>query len=80
MLLVSNRDGGKGGFDIWKSTYGNGTWSAPVNLGDSVNTTSDEYRPVLFDINDFENRMMVFSSNRPGGKGGFDIYYKGVEK
>jgi hypothetical protein len=39
----------------------------------------DEYRPIL--INEevsFTKTMMVFSSNRDGGKGGFDLYFVGV--
>jgi len=29
---------------------------------------------------EFDNNFMLFSSNRPGGKGGFDLYYVGVKK
>ena len=28
----------------------------------------------------YENDLMVFSSNRPGGLGGYDLYYVGIDK
>ena len=57
-----------------------GTWSEPMNFGKEINTSSDEFRPVIAEINEFDNRLMVFSSNRPGGMGGFDLYYLGIPK
>ncbi len=30
--------------------------------------------------NEFANDFMLFSSNRPEGKGGFDLYYVDIEK
>jgi hypothetical protein len=27
---------------------------------------------------DFTNTFLMFSSNRPGGKGGFDLYFTGI--
>jgi len=78
MVFISNRDSGYGGFDIYLSKYINDNWSEPINIGNRVNTEFDEYRPVLISITDFENQMLLFSSNRVGGKGGFDIYYIGI--
>ena len=41
--------GGKGGKDIWMTTLNSkNEWSAPVNLGDAVNTKYDEINPWLF--------------------------------
>ncbi|MBD3393436.1 MAG: hypothetical protein GF418_14975 [Chitinivibrionales bacterium] len=79
MLLVSNRAGGRGKFDIWRSERKNGAWQAPVNLGLDVNTSSNEYRPVLCGLNEYRNQMLIFSSDRPGGKGGYDIYFRGID-
>lgn len=31
-----------GGFDIFKSVFENGSWSTPVNLGNSINTPEDD--------------------------------------
>jgi hypothetical protein len=79
MVFASNRPGGLGGYDLYYSIFKKGKWSSPVNLGPGVNTSSDEYRPVLGQHEDYTNMFMMFSSNRPGGKGGFDLYFKGVE-
>ena len=78
MVFASNRLGGFGGFDLFYSIFRKGNWSSPVNFGPGVNTSSDEYRPVLGSVQDYTNSYMVFSSNRPGGKGGFDLYFMGL--
>lgn len=78
MIFASNRSGGFGGFDLYYSVWSNGVWQQPVNFGPEINSTSDEYRPVIVPVEGLENNLMLFSSNRPGGKGGFDLYYTGV--
>jgi len=81
LVFTSNRPGGIGGFDLYYSTFENGTWSAPQNFGAAINTEYDEYRPILFEEGvDPDRNMMVFSSNREGGLGGFDLYFVGVDK
>ncbi|GAB3805626.1 hypothetical protein GCM10028819_39230 [Spirosoma humi] len=80
LVFTSNRPGGQGGYDLYYSKWEAGRWSAPVNFGPTVNTASDEYRPILSDQPDFSNRLMIFSSNRPGGKGGYDLYMIGLPK
>jgi len=79
MVFASNRLGGLGGFDLYYSVFKNGKWNSPVNFGPDINTSYDEYRPVLGSVQDFTNSYMIFSSNRPGGKGGFDLYLMGLE-
>ena len=79
MVFTSNRPGGSGGYDLYYSIFRNGKWSSPVNMGPKINTSSDEYRPVLGMNPDFTNFYMMFSSNRPAGKGGFDLYFTGVD-
>lgn len=79
MIFASNRAGGIGGYDLYYSLFTNGNWQPPVNLGPGINTTSDEYRPVIGYHPDFTNKFLLFSSNRPGGKGGFDLYFTGIE-
>lgn len=79
MVFASNRQGGYGGYDLYYSVLRNGKWSSAVNLGPGINTASDEYRPVTGDHPDFTNGFMIFSSDRPGGKGGFDLYFTGVD-
>ncbi len=81
MVFASDREGGFGGFDLWYSVYGSQGWSAPVNMGGEINTEYDEYRPFVVPTGTwYLNDLMIFSSNRPGGKGGFDLYYVGVPK
>ncbi len=80
MVFTSNRPGGFGGYDLYYSKFENDQWSVPENLGSKINSEYDEYRPILFDEGvDYNKHMMVFSSNRPEGKGGFDLYFVGVQ-
>ncbi len=79
MVFTSDRPGGTGGFDLYYSVMHAGKWSSPVNLGPTINTSSDEYRPVIGYHPDFTNLFLMFSSNRPGGKGMFDLYFTGIE-
>lgn len=74
MVFTSDREGGYGGFDLYFSQYLNGKWSEPQNLGDKINSEYDEYRPIIVPFDEFEETMLIFSSNKPGGKGGFDLY------
>jgi hypothetical protein len=78
LVFASDRPGGYGGFDLYYSLYNDGSWSEPVNFGEEINSAYDEYRPVTVHHNDFANNLLIFSSNRPGGKGGFDLYHVGI--
>lgn len=80
IVFTSNREGGFGGYDLYYSRFDNGKWSKPRNFGDKINTSDDEYRPIVREEREFTNDFMIFSSNRPGGKGGFDLYYVGIDK
>ena len=72
LYFSSNRPGGKGGRDIWKTTLGNdGRWSKAENMGDSINTAMDEVSPFIH----YDDQTMYFASNGHVGMGGFDIYY-----
>lgn len=83
MVFTSDRTGGQGGFDLYFSKYSNGSWSKPANMGEKINSPKDEYRPI---VNNFcpgdeklLNDLLIFSSNREGGKGGFDLYQVGTD-
>lgn len=80
LVFASNRPGGFGGFDLYYSLLLNGNWSEPVNFGVNINTQFDEYRPITLHHNSYDNNLLIFSSNRPGGKGGFDLYYCGIKQ
>jgi hypothetical protein len=79
IVFTSNRPGGYGGYDLYYSVFRNGNWNTPVNFGPGINTSSDEYRPIIGFHEDFSNIFMIFSSNRPGGSGGFDLYFTGLD-
>ena len=80
MVFASNDDSGYGGYDLWYSIKKNNEWQKPQNFGESINTAYDEFRPVVASVDSSSNDIMMFSSNRPGGKGGFDLYYVGISK
>lgn len=70
LYFVSNRKGGHGGMDIWKTTFDGGQWTAPENLGPEINTEFDEMSPFIH----FDDNTLYFSSNRPEGMGGMDLF------
>jgi hypothetical protein len=80
LVFASDRPGGFGGFDLYYSRRNGDTWSEPVNFGQRVNSEYNEYRPVIMMFYEFQNDLMLFSSDRPGGKGGYDLYYVGIAK
>lgn len=80
IVFASDRPGGFGGYDLYYSFIDMGQWSVPINFGERINTEYDEFRPVTMQADIFQNDMMIFSSNRPGGLGGFDLYYVGIDK
>lgn len=80
LVFSSDRPGGFGGYDLYYSMKTANGWTDPVNFGPKINSEFDEYRPVVSDYTDFANRLMIFSSNRPGGLGGFDLYFVGIPK
>lgn len=61
---------GLGSFDIYFSGYNNGVWSFPVNLGPVINSSDWESQPSISP----DGLTLYFSSARPGGFGGADIY------
>lgn len=79
MVFASNREGGYGGYDLYYSLWDDNKWLDPINFGEEVNSELDEFRPIVRKEGEFENDIMIFSSNRSGGKGGFDLYYVGID-
>jgi hypothetical protein len=49
---------------------GDFTFGTPTNLGPTVNSTYQDYLPVISP----DGLELYFTSNRPGGYGGFDIW------
>jgi outer membrane protein OmpA-like peptidoglycan-associated protein len=74
LYFASNRPGGFGGYDLYKSTSsGNNVWSIPENLGSKVNSSFDEMYPYIL------NDTLYFSSKGHDGFGGADIYFSKLE-
>jgi hypothetical protein len=80
LVFTSDRPGGYGGFDIYYSLRQGNTWSAPVNFGKRINSEYNEYRPVVMLFTEFSEDLLLFSSDRPGGEGGYDLYYVGIPR
>lgn len=71
LYFVSNRPGGFGSYDIWKSTLqSDGYWSKAVNLGPKINTPYDENTPFIHP----DGKTLYFSSNGWPGLGNKDIF------
>lgn len=70
--FTSNRPGGFGGLDIYRSRQlPDGSWGTPQNLGPHINTPEDEESPMLHP----DGKTLYFSSRGHNSMGGFDIYY-----
>lgn len=65
------RKGGYGDCDLYVSKLNGTTWSAPQNLGPIVNSPQWDSQPSISN----DGKTLFFSSTRPGGKGGQDIWY-----
>lgn len=70
LYFASEGHSGYGGLDIFYSTFENGVWSKPVNMGKPVNSGFDDFGIIL----DKSKNNGYFSSNRPEGAGNDDIY------
>jgi len=78
LYFASNRPGGNGGFDIYKSTKSkNGVWAIAVNLGGKINTKYDEESPCI----GADGKILYFSSKgHEPNMGGFDVYKSELDK
>lgn len=71
MYFASKGHNSMGGFDIFKCTKNKeGGWSSPENLGYPINTPEDD----VFYISDKDGTYGYYSTTRPEGFGGKDIY------
>lgn len=70
LYFASNRPGGQGGWDIWKSKLdSSGSWSEVVNLGAGVNSVKTEVFPSMS-----PDGKLIFASNGWPGLGGLDMF------
>lgn len=76
LYFSSNRPGGLGGYDLWKTQLlKDGTWSPPVNLGPDINTPYDEHTPFVHP----DGQTFYFSSDGWPGLGNKDIFYSRID-
>jgi outer membrane protein OmpA-like peptidoglycan-associated protein len=70
-FTACNRPDGLGRCDIYFSAKTGEIWSVPTNLLSPVNSPFSEKQPSLSS----DKKILYFASDRPGGKGGLDIWY-----
>ena len=71
LYFGSDRPGGKGRTDIWRSKLVNGKYSEPENLGDAINSSASEVEPYIAPDESF---IIFAAAGRPDGQGAFDLY------
>ncbi|MBE9586816.1 OmpA family protein [Mucilaginibacter sp. JRF] len=70
LYFVSNKAGGLGGYDIWKTNLTDNGWTEPENLGPSINTPYDEQSPFIHP----DDNTLYFCSNGWPGLGNKDLF------
>ncbi|HEY5690710.1 MAG TPA: OmpA family protein [Cyclobacteriaceae bacterium] len=71
LLMSVERDDSRGDRDLYVSFQKNDSlWTAPLNLGENINTAGEESAPFLAS----DNVTLYFSSNGFSGFGGADVY------
>ncbi|MCB0401114.1 MAG: PD40 domain-containing protein [Flavobacteriales bacterium] len=77
IYFVSDRPGGKGGKDIYKTTKDKeGNWGEAENLGNTINTPDDEDAVFIHP----DGKTLYFSSIGHPTMGGYDIFKSTFEK
>lgn len=80
LYFVSDREGGRGGLDIWFTTRAIGSssnnFTLPKNLGRNINTPGDEITPHY----DKAEGILYFSSDGRVSAGGLDVFKSKGEK
>jgi outer membrane protein OmpA-like peptidoglycan-associated protein len=76
LYFTSNRRGGLGEMDIYKSVLNEeGEWGNPKNLGSVVNTALNEDTPFITE----DGKSLFFSSQGHSSMGGYDIYVTSID-
>ena len=72
LYFSSDREGGKGGFDIYYSDWdeGKNKWGEPINLGAPINTAANEDAPFIH----FDGKTLFFSTDGHETMGGYDVF------
>jgi len=71
------RPGGYGSHDLWITTRvtKNEPWGTPANLGPTINGLDSDVGPCISP----DESILYFSSDRPGGSGGLDLWQVSIE-
>ncbi|ANH81447.1 hypothetical protein A8C56_11060 [Niabella ginsenosidivorans] len=70
LVFGSSRKSGKGGADIYRTELVNGRYSNVENMGDSINTTDNEYEAFIAP----DESYLIFMATYPNGLGNADFY------
>ena len=78
LYFSSNREGGFGGIDIYKSIKNkNGEWGKAITLGKNINTNDDDDAPFMY----ADGKTLFFSSKgHPQNMGGFDVFKSKIDE
>lgn len=74
LYVVSDKEGGYGGKDIYEVKINGNEYDELKNLGEEINTSSNEMFPFIGATGQF-----YFASDREGGYGGLDLYSSSVK-
>ena len=77
LFFTSNRKGGHGGLDIYRSSKNpDGSWNEAENLGATINTIYNEETPFL----SRKDTKLYFSSEGHKTMGGYDIFFAEIKE
>jgi outer membrane protein OmpA-like peptidoglycan-associated protein len=76
ILVRCGQSSPHGGCDLFESFRDAKGWSEPKNMGNMINTEHWESQPAI----SADGRLLFFTSNRPGGFGGKDIWFSRKNK
>ena len=76
LYFTSNRSGGYGGLDIYKSHRGkDGSWGPAINLGPIINSSLNEETPFVSN----DGNTLFFSSQGHNTIGGYDVFISNLQ-
>ena len=73
LYVVSDKEGGFGGKDIYSIKINGDSYGKLTNLGDEINTAANELFPFITATND-----LYYASDKKGGYGGLDVYFSSI--
>lgn len=68
LFFISDMPGTLGQTDVFKVEINESGFGNPENMGNKINSSSKEFSPFV------DGEIIYFSSDRPGGIGGLDVY------